>query len=377
MENAMSHPALLPFDLEATTLTNRLVVAPMTRVSAEEDGTPTAEMADYYARYAQGGFGIVITEGVYTDEAYSQGYFNQPGITTDRHAKAWGQISDAVRQAGAQPVMQLMHAGALSQGNPYRSSTAAPSAVRPLRAMMEAYGGSGPWPVPHAMTPADIEQVINGFVTSALAAKGAGFAGVEVHSANGYLLDQFLTPYTNTRTDEFGGSITNRIRLTASIIAAIREAVADPEFWVGVRLSQGKVNDHDYRWEHGAEEAALIFASVSDATYIHIAGEGSGWEESALLDNGETITALARRVTQKPVIANGNLADADLASRVVSEGHADLISLGRTALANPDYPAKLAAGTAPAAFNPAMLDPEVTLANAASWNARNAAASPA
>ncbi|MET9669349.1 NADH:flavin oxidoreductase [Streptomyces sp. NPDC006475] len=373
----MSHPALLPFNLEATTLTNRLAVAPMTRVSAEEDGTPTAEMADYYARYAQGGFGIVITEGVYTDEAHSQGYLNQPGITTDRHAKAWDQISDAVRQAGAQPVMQLMHAGALSQGNRYCSSTAGPSAVRPLRAMMEAYGGSGPWPVPKALTAQDIEEVTTGFVNSALAAKAAGFAGVEVHAANGYLLDQFLTPYTNTRTDEFGGSVTNRVRLTASIISSIRSAIPDPEFWVGVRLSQGKVNDHDYRWEQGAEEAALIFASVSHATYLHIAGEGSGWEESALLDNGETITALARRVTQKPVIANGNLADADLAARVVTEGHADLISLGRTALANPDYPAKLARGSEPAVFDPAMLAPKVTLANAQTWSAQNAAAATA
>ncbi|MGW7433160.1 oxidoreductase [Streptomyces sp. NPDC054861] len=373
----MSHPALQPFDLEATALHNRLAVAPMTRVSAEEDGTPTAEMADYYARYARGGFGIVITEGVYTDEAYSQGYLNQPGITADRHVEAWGQISDAVREAGAQPVMQLMHAGALSQGNRYRRSTAGPSAVRPLRAMMEAYGGSGPWPVPKAMTEEDIDQVVAGFVASAQAARTAGFAGVEVHAANGYLLDQFLTPYTNTRVDEFGGSVTNRVRLTASVIAAIRAAVPDPGFWIGVRLSQGKVNDHGYRWEQGAEEAALIFATVNSATYIHIAGEGSGWEEGALLDNGETITALARRVTQKPVIANGNLAKADLAARVVYDGHADLISLGRSALANPDYPAMLARGTAPAEFDPAMLSPWVTLANSATWNARNAAASTA
>lgn len=368
----MAHPALQPFNLQTTALSNRLAVAPMTRVSAEEDGTPTAEMADYYAGFAQGGFGIVITEGVYTDEFYSQGYLNQPGITTDRHTKAWGQISDAVRQAGAQPVLQLMHAGALSQGNRYRCSTAGPSAVRPLRAMMEAYGGSGPWPVPNAMSLKDIERVIAGFVDSAVAARSAGFTGVEVHSANGYLLDQFLTPYMNTRTDEFGGSITNRVRLTATVIAAIRAAVPDPGFWVGVRLSQGKVNDHAYRWEHGAEEAALIFATVSDASYIHIAGEGSGWEEGALLDNGETITALARRVTQKPVIANGNLADTDLSARVVQGGHADLISIGRSALANPDYPAKLARGIDLVAFDPAMLAPKVTLANTTAWRARTA-----
>ncbi|MFE7445119.1 NADH:flavin oxidoreductase [Streptomyces chartreusis] len=364
------HPALQPFDLASTTLPNRLAVSPMTRVSADADGTPTAEMADYYARYAHGGFGLIITEGVYTDEYYSQGYFNQPGITNDRHAKAWRQVSDAVRQAGAQPVMQLMHAGALSQGNRYTEDTAGPSAIQPLRAKMEAYGGSGPWPVPTAMTAEDIARVVAGFAASAVTAREAGFAGVEVHAANGYLLDQFLTPYTNERSDEFGGTVANRVRLTASIIAAIRRAIPDPEFWVGVRLSQGKVNDHDYRWQGGAEEAALIFASVCDASYIHIAGEGSGWAESSLLETGETITALARRVTGLPVIANGNLGQADLTARVITENHADLISLGRTALANPDYPGKLAQGTAPGAFDPTMLDPAVTISNSAAWEAR-------
>src|SRR3954451_7478927 len=105
----------------------------MTRVSAAPDGTPTRQMADYYAEFARGGFGLVITEGTYTDDRHSQGYFNQPGIVTDGHVAAWREVTEQVHAAGARTVQQLMHAGALSQGNPHRPGTVGPSAVAPLR----------------------------------------------------------------------------------------------------------------------------------------------------------------------------------------------------------------------------------------------------
>ncbi|MES4908003.1 MULTISPECIES: NADH:flavin oxidoreductase [unclassified Streptomyces] len=367
------HPALTPVQVAGATLPNRLAVAPMTRVSATPDGTPTPQMADYYAEYARGGFAVVITEGVYTDSHYSQGYLNQPGIISDVQGEGWRTVARAVRDAGALPVMQLMHAGALSQGNRHSTRTAGPSPVQPLGEMMPAYGGSGPWPVPHPMTTADIDTVVEGFVTAADRAHRAGFAGVEVHSANGYLLDQFLTDYTNTRTDEYGGSTANRARLTARVVREIRRQITDPAFWVGVRLSEGKVNDHRHRWAGGAADAIAILTAVADAgsTYVHVAGEGQGWAEGATLDTGETLTALARRITERPVIANGGLGDPALAARVLDEGHADLISLGRAALAGPDYPVILAKGAESATFAPAMLMPTVTLANAASWRERH------
>src|SRR5690606_16240367 len=186
-------------------LANRLAVAPMTRVSATPDGTPTPEMADYYAEFTEGGFGLVITEGTYTDTVYSQGYLNQPGIVTDGQAAAWRGIVERVHAAGARIVLQLMHAGALSQGNRYRDDTAGPSAVPPLGEKMPEYGGHGPWPTPKAMSADDIDAAVRGFVSSAVRAREAGFDGVEVHAANGYLLDQFLTDYTNRREDAYGG----------------------------------------------------------------------------------------------------------------------------------------------------------------------------
>nr|PZN42543.1 MAG: NADH:flavin oxidoreductase [Actinomycetota bacterium] len=363
-----AHPALRPGRIGELRTANLLAVSPMTRVSATADGTPTEQMADYYAEFARGGFGLVITEGTYTDAAYSQGYFNQPGIVTDRHVAGWREVTGRVHAAGAPIVLQLMHAGALSQGNRHRDHTAGPSPVRPRGEMMPEYGGHGPWPVPKEMDEAAIAEAVRGFADSAVRARRAGFDGVEVHAANGYLLDQFLTDYTNQRADRYGGPIAHRVRLAAEVVAAIRAAVG-PDWCVGVRLSQTKVNDFTYRWPGGAKDAETVFAALAEAgaSYLHIASEGRDWIETARLGDGETITRLARRVTGLPVIANGGMHEPERAARVLAEGHADLLSIGRGALANPDLPRLLAAGEAPRAFDPAMLEPFATLDNARRW----------
>ncbi|GLZ02639.1 NADH:flavin oxidoreductase [Actinomadura sp. NBRC 104412] len=360
-----THPALSPTRLADLELPNQLVVAPMTRVSAQEDGVPTQDMVDYYAEYAAGGWGLIITEGIYTDTLYSQGYHNQPGLAVPDHTEGWRRVTQAVHSAGGRIFAQLMHAGALSQGNPYKAETVAPSAVRPRGEMMPEYGGSGPWPTPREMTAEDIESAVQGFADAALAARDAGFDGVEVHAANGYLLDQFLTDYTNHRDDEYGGPVTNRVRIVAEAVARIRKQVGD-EFPLGVRLSQGKVNDSAYRWPDGARTAEAIFTAVAGvgASHLHVASEGRDWIESARLDGGATVTGLARRVTGLPVIANGGMHDPGQAARVLDDGHADLLSLGRGALANPDYPRRLASGEPLAAFDHGMLEPFATLANA-------------
>ncbi|ORA35063.1 NADH:flavin oxidoreductase [Mycobacterium aquaticum] len=364
------HPALSTTHLGTLELTNRLAVAPMTRVSAAPDGTPTAAMADYYADFARGGFGLVITEGVYTDTTHSQGYLNQPGLAVEGHVTGWRQVTGAVHAAGAPIVAQLMHAGALSQGNSYGVGTIAPSAVRPRGAMLEEYGGSGPWPTPREMTHDDIEAVVAGFVAAAERARVAGFDGVEVHAANGYLLDQFLTAYTNCRADGYGGGVQNRIRLTAQILAAIR-ARARVDFLIGVRISQTKVNDFGYRWPGGIAEAEVIFGALRDAgaDYVHIASEGRDFIETARLADGRTITAVAREVTGLPVMANGGMHDHAQAADVLDGGHADLLSVGRGALANPDLPQRLSAGEALTAFDHGMLSPMATIANARAWRA--------
>lgn len=362
-----THPALAPAQLGKHELRNRLAVAPMTRVSAAPDGTPTAEMAQYYGEYAAGGFGLVITEGTYPDAAASQGYLNQPGLASDEHVAGWRVVTDRVHEAGATVIAQLMHAGALSQGNRFTTRTVGPSAVAPIGEMMPEYGGSGPWPVPAELGAAEIDEIVAGFAAAAQRAVAAGFDGVEVHAANGYLLDQFLTTYTNTRTDEHGGSVGNRIRLTAQVIAAIRDAV--PAALVGVRLSQTKVNDLGYRWPGGRADGEVIFGSVAEAgaDYLHIASEGRNWISTARLADGDTITRLARQVTGLPVIANGGMHDPRQSDEVLTDGHADVLSIGHGALANPDLPLRLASGTDLLPFDRAMLEPVVTVANARRW----------
>jgi 2,4-dienoyl-CoA reductase-like NADH-dependent reductase (Old Yellow Enzyme family) len=146
-------------------------------------------------------------------------------------------------------------------------------------------------------------------------------------------------------------------------------AAIPSDFVVGVRLSQTKVNDLDYRWPGGAHDAEIIFATLADTGigYLHIASEGRNWLDTARLQGGHTITGLARRVSGLPVIANGGMHDAEQADRVLTDGHADLLSLGRGALANPDLPRRLADETELTRFDRRMLEPAATLANARQW----------
>ncbi|UUZ59930.1 NADH:flavin oxidoreductase [Nocardioides sp. B-3] len=360
-----AHPTLDPFRLGQLELTNRLAVAPMTRVSAEPDGTPTAEMAHYYREFAEGGFGLVIVEGTYTDATHSRGYLCQPkGLVSEAHVAGWRAVVDGVHRAGVPLIAQLMHAGALSQGNPSGHGTIAPSAVKPLGRMLEEYGGAGSRPTPREANRADLAETVAGFVAAAANARSAGFDGVEIHGANGYLLDQFLTAYTNRRSDHYGGDVAARIRLTAEVVGAV-VADAPSGFVVGVRLSQTKVNDFVYRWPGGAGDAETIFVALADAGagYLHVASEGRDFIETARFADGRTITSVAREVSGLPVIANGGMHDLGRAVDVLSGGHADLLSLARGAPGNPDLPRRVASGRALDEFDHDFITPAATIGN--------------
>ena len=365
------HPVLEPTALGGLALPNRAVVAPMSRVSTAGDGIPTPQMAAYFAAFAAGGFGLVLTDGTYLDHAHSQAYPDQPAIVTDEQVRAWARVTDAVHAEGGRIVLQLMHVGALVQGNHHRDVPIAPSAVRPRGRMLRGYGGSGDWTLPRAATRDDLRDVVAAFAASAARARTAGFDGVEVHAANGYLLDQFLTPYTNQRADGYGGPPAARARLVAEVIAAVRAAAGD-DFPVGVRVSQLKVNDADHRWTLDEARGLLGRIARERPAYLHVATEGAGWEATSFLAPGVSITGLARDIAGVPVIANGGMDDPQLAARVLDGGHADLVSLGHGAIANPDWPARLAAGRPIAPFVPDMLRPAVTIENTARWHAAQA-----
>ena len=355
-----------PLRIGSLALANRLAVAPMTRVSADQHGRATRRMADYYRSFAEGGFGVIVTEGIHTDTAFSQGYLFQPGLTDAAQADAWRAVVDGVHQAGGRIFAQLMHAGALSQGNPHRSHTVGPSAIRPKGEQMAFYRGSGAYLVPAAMTEAEIAEAVEGFARAARLAKEAGFDGVEVHGANGYLLDQFLTEGVNQRQDSYGGDVAGRIRLTVEVVRAVRSAVG-AEFVVGVRISQGKVNDFVHKWSGGEDDAAIIFGTLGrlPLDYLHTT-EFEAWRP-AFSATGASLAALAKRYSRLPVLANGSLHDRKRAVELVATGEADFVSLGRGALTHADWPARLRAASPLAEFDPALLSPIADLVNAERW----------
>ncbi|MBA9026335.1 2,4-dienoyl-CoA reductase-like NADH-dependent reductase (Old Yellow Enzyme family) [Peribacillus huizhouensis] len=310
-----------------TTLNNRVGVAPMTRISATSEGLVTDQMVSYYTSFARGGFGLIITEGTYIDDKYSQTYFNQPGIAFNEQAQAWKKVVDSVHQAGTKIFMQLQHTGSLSQGNRFAQETIAPSAIQPKGEQLTFYLGEGPYPTPREATKEEISEVVIGFVNAAKRAQSVGFDGVEIHGANGYLLDEFLTDYTNQRTDEYGGSTENRVRLLVEVSKAVREAVGK-DFTIGIRISQAKVNDYTHKWAGKEQDAEIIFGQLGKAglDYIHVT-EYEAWKPA--FDTCEaSLASLAKKYGKLPIITNGQLEDPERARKIIEKGDADVDCLG-------------------------------------------------
>ncbi|WP_313818191.1 NADH:flavin oxidoreductase [Citricoccus sp.] len=346
-----------PYGLRGLDLPNRAVLAPMTRISAHGDGRATEKMRDYYQSFAEGGFGLLVTEGIYPDTAYSQGYLNQPGLATSAHVDSWLPVTAAVHQHGGSIIAQLMHAGPQGQGNPHASGLRSASAVRARGEQAGMYRGSGPYEVPGALSAEEICEVTASFAAAAVRAREAGFDGVEIHGANGYLVDAFLTDYLNERTDGYGGSPLARTRLAREIIEAVRAAVGN-DFVVGIRISQGKVSDATHRWSGGVAEAETIFGALAGASvdYLHT----TEWKANAPAfpdEDARSLSQLAREFAPGlTLIANGHLDTGAEAAQSLGEGGADLVAIGKAALAQHDWPQRVQQGhqllepLAPSAF---------------------------
>lgn len=330
--------------INRTLFRNRIMVAPMTRISASETGVPGEKMQDYYLRFARGGFGAIITEGIYIDRAWSQTYAFQPGIVNEEQICGWKNIVEKAHQRGARVIAQLIHAGALSQKNIYRPGSAGPSAVKPKGQQLEFYYGSGEYRTPRTLSEEQIRDIISSFADSAeRAVSDATFDGVEIHAANGYLLDQFLTDYINQRTDGWGASLENRLAITLEVIRAVRGKIG-AEKTLGVRISQGKVNDFHHKWKEGEAGARKTFGLLADAgvDYIHVT-EYKSWLP-AFADSNKSLVELAREAAPETIIiANGGLDDGETAEKLLGMG-ADFVSIGKAALANPDWPRKVSSG---------------------------------
>ena len=320
------------------TLQNHLVMAPLTR-SRAIGNVPNDLMADYYAQRAS--VGLIITEGT-SPSPNGLGYARIPGIYSAEQVAGWKKVTDAVHAKGAKIFVQLMHTGRIAHplNLPAGARLVAPSAVAAQGQMYTDAEGMKDQPVPHALTEAELAATREEFVTAAKNAVAAGFDGIELHAANGYLLEQFIRPNSNIRTDKYGGSIENRARFVIEVAEATAAAIGKDK--VGIRLSPyGVFNDmplypemeSDYTYLAGKlNEVGLV--------YVHLVDHSPQGAPEVPASIKQTF----RNKFKRTLILSGGY-DAKRAEADLAAGKADLIAVGRPILANPDLVERWKANT--------------------------------
>jgi len=334
---AASARLLSPFDLRGLTLRNRVVMAPLTRSRAGRERLPNDLMVEYYTQRASAG--LIISEAtVISEQAY--GYADTPGIYNEAQQEGWRKIVAALHARGAPIFLQLWHCGRSSHSSFHGGRLpVSASAVKINGDVAYTPIGKQPYETPRALEIGEITATVEDYRQASGRARAAGFDGVEIHAANGYLIDQFLQSKTNRRTDRYGGSIGNRFRFLKEIVEAL--LTIWPAGRIGVRLSpNGNFNDMgspDFR------EAFLYAARELDRyglAYLHmIDGITFGFHEL-----GEPmVLSEVRAVFAGPLMGNGGYTQ-ETAEAVIAAGHADLIAFGRPYLSNPDLVERFASG---------------------------------
>ncbi|GGD60031.1 alkene reductase [Erythrobacter arachoides] len=345
-----SKPDLSPlFDsvtLGAIEARNRIVMAPLTRARSERlEATQTGLHALYYAQRA--GAGLIVSEATQISRQ-GQGYAWTPGIFTAEQVESWKPVTDAVHNAGGRIVCQLWHVGAVShpvfqpdEGQPVSSSAWTPEG--------EAFVGDRhpdgpqvPFTEARAITLDEIEGVLEDYHNAARCAAQAGFDGVELHAANGYLIDQFMRTGVNRREDDYGGSLDNRLRLLGQAVEAITAEL--PADRVGVRLTPigGAGGSADENPAETYPAAAKLLAGRGLA-YLHTVRATDHGGADGEKSEGDAIIHAMRKAFDGTFIANGNFTP-EQAARWIAQGHADAVAFGRLFIANPDLPGRIAAG---------------------------------
>lgn len=327
-----------PVCLGEISLSNRIVMAPMTRSRADENGAPADLHVDYYRQRATAG--LIVTEGTYPC-LDGKGYYRTPGIVTPQQMAGWRRVTDAVHAQGGRIVMQLMHVGrAASDHNKSGARTLAPSAIRAEAQIYTDAVGLVDTDTPEAMTAAEIVATIDAYRQAALNARAAGFDGVELHASSGYLPMQFLLECSNRRDDGYGGGLHARVRFTVEVLEHMSQAIGAAR--VGLRLCPGNpYNDmHDPAPEstYGALLSAIRGLGLA---YVHV----SRSPQPAL-----DAFALVRRHFDGPVIVNDGF-DGNSARTAIADGIGQAVSFGRHFIANPDLVARLQHDTALARFD--------------------------
>lgn len=336
-----------PYDLGALTLPNRIVMPPMTRSRAGAGNVPTPLMAEYYAQRASAG--LIISEGTQISQQ-GQGYAWTPGIYTAEQVEGWRMVTHAVHAAGGRMFAQLWHVGRVSHVS-LQPDGAAPVSSSPLlaegvkvfidperRGPQAGVGAMVQHSAPRALSETEIARVVQDFANAAHNALDAGFDGVELHAANGYLINQFIDSGANTRTDRYGGSLVNRLRFLGEVTAAVA-SVTGPER-LGVRLAplttlQGAV-------DHTPQATYLGAARMLDdlgVAYVHIAE--ADWEDAPEMP---VAFKEALRLIYRGTLIYAGKYTSERAEEALCNGWADLIGFGRPFVANPDLPYRLRQG---------------------------------
>lgn len=317
-----------PVTLGDLELRNRLVMAPLTRVRSGRDGIPGPMVVEHYKQRAS--LGLIVSEGTYPSHA-GQGFPGQPGLVNNEQLGGWRDVTDAVHAEGGLIVAQVMHAGRVT----HEATTGGHEVVGPSAVAIEGdtrtYDGKKPYPVPRALRTDELASVIDEFVQGSKNAIAAGFDGVEIHSANGYLLHEFLSPASNRREDDYGGSPENRARFVAEVVEAVADAIGAGR--VGIRISP----------EHNIQDALETDPEDVHATYGALVARISALGLSYLSvlhkdPSGELVQRL-RAAFGGPVLVNsgfGEITTRDEALSLMADGVGDAVVVGRPAIANPD-----------------------------------------
>ena len=306
------------------TLSNRMVMAPMTRSRADDTGVPSDLVQTYYAQRSSAG--LIISEGVFPD-ALGKGYVRTPGIETPEQVAAWKQVTDAVHARDGRIFMQLMHCGRVSHPSllPEGAQPQAPSAIKAAGQTWTATGLQD-FVTPHAMSVAEIAKVIDSYRSAARRAIEAGFDGVELHTASGYLPEQFLSSGSNQRDDQYGGSVANRARFVLEVLHAMVLEIGGDR--VGIKISP-EMNFNDIVDANPQETYTYLVEQLREfnLAYLHVALFGASVDYHALL----------RPLFKGAYLVGGGL-NKESAQALLAEGRADAAVFGSTFLANPDLP---------------------------------------
>ncbi|SEM46948.1 N-ethylmaleimide reductase [Loktanella fryxellensis] len=339
MTTDQTDPLFAPARMGAIAMQNRVLMAPLTRNRAQGDGVPGDLAATYYRQRATAG--VIIAEATQISPM-GKGYLDTPGIHTEQQAHAWKKIVDGVHAEGGKIILQLWHVGRISHvsllpdgRNPVSSTD------RAAKSQTFTANGFEDCSKPDALTEEQIKATVADYAEAARLAKVAGFDGIEVHAANGYLIDQFLQDGVNDRTDGYGGSTENRMRFLKEVL----DAVADhwPADRTGIRLSPlgqaSDMSDSDPE-AHFAEIYKML--NGYNLAYLHVVESFPG---SNADPKGADLLKRLRKLYDGFYIANGGY-DADSAAKAIADGHADAVSFGRAFIANPDLPRRFADGAA-------------------------------